>query len=105
MPDESKTKCLESGGTLRDGFKGYGQYCLLTGVSLDFDESLAKCADLGGSLPMIRSFDEALAYHKIDCSRLNPDAERCSNARSVSYFLSNLHLCFLNFLYLSSRGI
>ena len=83
MPDESKTKCLESGGTLRDGFKGYGQYCLLTGVSLDFDESLAKCADLGGSLPIIKSFDEALAYHKIDCSRLNPDAERCSNARSV----------------------
>ena len=83
LPEESKTKCLESGGTLRDGFKGYGQYCLLTGVSLDFDESLAKCADLGGSLPIIRSFDEALAYHKIDCSRLNPNAESCSNARSV----------------------
>ena len=90
MPDESKTKCLESGGTLRDGFKGYGQYCLLTGVSLDFDESLAKCTDLGGSLPIIRSFDEALAYHKIDCSRLNPNAESCSNARSVM----DVSLCF-----------
>ena len=83
MSDESKTKCLESGGTLRDGFEGYGQYCLLSGVSLDFDEAVAKCADLGGFLPMIRSFDEALAYHKIDCSRLNPNAESCSNARSV----------------------
>ena len=83
MSDESKTKCLESGGTLRDGFKGYGQYCLLTGVSLDFDEAVAKCADLGGNLPIIRSFDEALAYHKKDCSRLNPNAESCSNAGSV----------------------
>ena len=101
LPDESKTKCLESGGTLRDGSKGYGQYCLLTGVSLDFDESLAKCADLGGSLPIIRSFDEALAYHKIDCSRLNPNAESCSNARSVM----NASLFFSIWIFVNLRHL
>ena len=101
MPEESQTKGLESGGILRDGFKGYGQYCLIhernrgSDIRYTFNDALAKCADLGGTLPTIKSFDEALPYHKIDCSKLNPDAERCSDARSVSYFLSNLHLCFL----------
>ena len=90
LPDESRTKCIQIGGTLRDGLKGYGQYCLITGVLLDFDDALVKCADLGGSLPKINSLDEALAYHKVDCSRLNPNAESCSNARSVSYTFSFL---------------
>ena len=98
LPDESKVKCLENGGILRDGIKGYGQYCLIhernrgSDIRYTFDGALAKCADLGGTLPTIKSFDEALSYHKIDCSRLNPDAERCSNARSVSGLLSRQFL-------------
>ena len=91
----SKTKCLESDGILRDGLKGYGQYCFIhernrgSNIRYTFDDALAKCADLGGTLPTIKSFNEALHYHKIECSRLNPDAIGCNNAPSVSDFLSN----------------
>ena len=113
MPEESKTKCLESGGVLRDGLKGYGQYCLIhernrgSDIRYTFNDALAKCADLGGTLPSIKSFDEALPYHKIDCSRLNPDAERCSNARSVSDFSFKLFIlpCIIHDIIFDSQLI
>lgn len=82
-----QVECESQGGWLKDGLRGVGQYCYLRedGVRYTFDQAVAKCAELSGSLPILKTLDEHNAFHNDVCSAKSSKYALTTKCTAVCY--------------------
>ena len=77
------------GGTLKDGVKSQGQYCVFVrdccgDERWNFEEAKAKCESLSGSLPLLKTLTAQTKYFSHTCSDLDPNHAGTTKCTAVS---------------------